>query len=115
MLKNDEEDDIQHSSSQGSNINRKRRSRRRLSTYEQSRIINPGQKRKVKTLRYRKAKQKEQARRDYKNIMITMMKAKKHIIIKDDGQQQDENNEENNESRKIEIRMNEKGVYITVA
>ena len=105
MLKNDEEGDIQHSSSQGSSINRKRRSRRRLSTYEQSRIINPGQKRKIKTLRYRKAKQKEQARlrSDYKNIMI-MMQANKHIIIKNDGQQQDENNnEKNNESRKIEI------------
>ena len=32
---------------------------RRLSIHEQSRIINPGQKRKQKTLRYRKAKQKK--------------------------------------------------------
>jgi hypothetical protein len=35
------------------------RPRRRLSIYEQSRIINPGQKRKQKTLRYRKAKKQQ--------------------------------------------------------
>ena len=60
MLKNKEEQD-EIEMIIGSIRIRKRqplRHRRRLSIYEQSRIINPGQKRKQKTLRYRIAKQK---------------------------------------------------------
>ena len=61
MLKNKEEqDEIEMIIDESIRIRKCQplRHRRRLSIYEQSRIINPGQKRKQKTLRYRKAKQK---------------------------------------------------------
>ena len=61
MLKNKEEqDEIEMIIDESVRIRKCQllRHRRRLSIYEQSRIINPGQKRKQKSLRYRKAKQK---------------------------------------------------------
>ena len=119
MLKNKEEQD-EIEMIIGSIRIRKRqplRHRRRLSIYEQSRIINPGQKRKQKSLRYRKAKQKNtftttQANTrptcnspsncSYSNVMLSLTN-NNSITIKYGSRGHNDGDEGNDEDKEIII------------
>ena len=88
-----------------------------MSIYEQSRIINPGQKRKQKTLRYRKAKQKNtlnttQANTrptcnspsncSYSNVMLSLAD-NKNSTIKYGSRGHNDGDEGNDEDKEIMI------------